>query len=97
MNNCELTLPVTVNEPAQLVAESVLTQDYTCLQLGEITVGSVTPTTGGTGRLPVQLKRRNLDRSDYRQERSLRDLLTDGTYTVQSKGREQYRLYRKSS
>jgi hypothetical protein len=49
VNNCELTLPVTVNEPAQLMAESVLTQDYTCIQLGEITVGSVTPTTGGSG------------------------------------------------
>ncbi len=48
-NNCELTLAVTLNEPAQLMAEAVQTEPYTCLRLGEITVGSVTPTTGGSG------------------------------------------------
>lgn len=48
-NNCEETASIDVLEPAQLVAEAIQTQPYTCLQLGEITVGSVTPTTGGSG------------------------------------------------
>ncbi|TMM58985.1 T9SS type B sorting domain-containing protein [Maribacter algarum] len=49
-NGCETTpVNVDVTEPAQLVAEAVQTQDYTCLQLGQITVGSVTPTSGGSG------------------------------------------------
>jgi len=49
-NGCETTpVDVIVDQPAQLVAEAVQTQDYTCLQLGQITVGSVTPTTGGSG------------------------------------------------
>ncbi|NAS11008.1 T9SS type B sorting domain-containing protein [Poritiphilus flavus] len=48
-NGCEQTASVVVNEPALLVAEAAITQTYTCLQLGEITVGSVTPTAGGSG------------------------------------------------
>ncbi len=48
-NNCEETSSIDVLEPNQLVAEAVQTQPYTCLQLGEITVGSITPTTGGSG------------------------------------------------
>jgi gliding motility-associated-like protein len=48
-NNCEETASIDVLEPTQLVAEAVQTQPYTCLQLGEITVGSVTPTSGGSG------------------------------------------------
>ncbi|MGB5359773.1 MAG: SprB repeat-containing protein, partial [Eudoraea sp.] len=48
-NNCEETASIDVLEPAQLIAEAVQTQAYTCLQLGEITVGSVTPTSGGSG------------------------------------------------
>jgi len=48
-NNCEEVSTITVLEPAQLVAEATQTQAYTCLQLGEITVGSVTPTSGGSG------------------------------------------------
>ncbi|NAY91684.1 T9SS type B sorting domain-containing protein [Muricauda sp. JGD-17] len=48
-NNCEATLTVVVNQPNQLVAEALQTQAYTCLQLGEITVGSITPTSGGSG------------------------------------------------
>ncbi|PCJ97741.1 MAG: hypothetical protein COA50_04700, partial [Flavobacteriaceae bacterium] len=48
-NNCEETTTVVITEPAQLVAEAVLTQNYTCVQFGEITVGSVTPTSGGSG------------------------------------------------
>ncbi len=48
-NNCEAASSITVAEPDQLVAEVVQTQNYTCLQLGEISVGSITPTTGGSG------------------------------------------------
>mgnify|MGYP000085443328 FL=1 len=49
-NLCEsATIDVDVDEPNQLVAEAVQTQDYTCAQLGQITVGSITPTTGGSG------------------------------------------------
>jgi gliding motility-associated-like protein len=48
-NNCEEVSSITIVEPSQLVAEATQTQAYTCLQLGEITVGSVTPTTGGSG------------------------------------------------
>jgi len=49
-NGCESTpIDVDINEPAQLVAEAAITQNYTCLVLGQITVGSVTPTTGGSG------------------------------------------------
>lgn len=49
VNNCEVTVPIIVNEPAQLMAEAIQTRDYTCLVLGEITVGGVTPTSGGSG------------------------------------------------
>ena len=48
-NGCEETASVVVTEPAQLVAEAVQTQAYTCVQFGEITIGSVTPTSGGSG------------------------------------------------
>ncbi len=48
-NNCVETVQVTITEPDPIVAEALITQDYTCLQLGQITVGSVTPTSGGSG------------------------------------------------
>jgi hypothetical protein len=48
-DNCEETTTVDVLEPTQLAAEAAITQAYTCLQLGEITVGSVTATSGGSG------------------------------------------------
>ena len=49
-NNCESVVQnITVNEPAQIVAEASLTQNYTCTTDGEITVGSITPTSGGSG------------------------------------------------
>ena len=48
-NNCDASVVVAVNEPAQLVAEAQITQNYTCTQNGEITVGSVSPTSGGSG------------------------------------------------
>uniref|UniRef100_UPI00163B3534 beta strand repeat-containing protein n=1 Tax=Croceivirga lutea TaxID=1775167 RepID=UPI00163B3534 len=49
VNGCTSTATVTLNQPNQLVAEAALTQNYTCTQDGEITVGSVTATTGGSG------------------------------------------------
>ena len=52
---CEETAVVTINEPAQLVAEAAITQAYTCLQFGEITVGGVTPTSGGSGSYQYSL------------------------------------------
>ncbi len=49
-NLCESTVQnVIVGEPAQLVAEAIQTQEYTCTQLGQISVGSVTATSGGSG------------------------------------------------
>ncbi|MEO2050379.1 MAG: T9SS type B sorting domain-containing protein [Allomuricauda sp.] len=48
-NNCVETVQVTITEPDPIVAEATITQVYTCLQLGEITVGNVTPTSGGSG------------------------------------------------
>jgi len=48
-NGCEETASVTVNQLDQIVAEATQTQNYTCTQDGEITVGSITPTTGGSG------------------------------------------------
>ncbi len=54
-NNCEETSTIDVLEPNQLVAEAIQTQAYTCIQLGEITVGSVTPTTGGSGNYQYSL------------------------------------------
>ncbi|MEO9893825.1 SprB repeat-containing protein, partial [Aurantibacter sp.] len=49
-NNCDsVPVDVVVTQPDQLVAEATITQNYTCLLLGEITVGSITPTTGGSG------------------------------------------------
>lgn len=49
-NNCESVVQnVTINEPAHIVAEAALTQNYTCTTDGEITIGSITPTSGGSG------------------------------------------------
>lgn len=49
-NLCESAAQsVLVDQPNEIIAEATQTQDYTCAQLGEITVGSVTPTTGGSG------------------------------------------------
>lgn len=46
-NLCESAIQsVTVNEPDELMATATQTQDYTCAQLGQITV---TPTAGGSG------------------------------------------------
>ncbi|WP_141402353.1 T9SS type B sorting domain-containing protein [Sediminicola luteus] len=48
-NGCIVTETYTLTEPAALVAEAALSQNYSCLVDGEITVGGVTPTTGGSG------------------------------------------------
>ncbi|WP_171017247.1 T9SS type B sorting domain-containing protein [Maribacter sp. ACAM166] len=49
-NLCESTIQnIDVDEPIELVAEAVQTLEYTCAQLGQISVGSVTATTGGSG------------------------------------------------
>ncbi|WP_418501909.1 T9SS type B sorting domain-containing protein [Flagellimonas sp.] len=48
-NNCVASSQVTIAQPDEIIAEATITQDYTCNQLGEITVGSITPTSGGSG------------------------------------------------
>ena len=52
---CEVTDVVTITEPAALAAEAAITQQYTCLQPGEITVGSISPTSGGSGDYQYRL------------------------------------------
>ncbi len=55
-NLCESAIVnVTINEPAQLIAEAIQTQAYTCAQLGQVTVGSITPTTGGSGNYQYRI------------------------------------------
>ncbi|WP_300026915.1 SprB repeat-containing protein, partial [uncultured Maribacter sp.] len=54
-NNCEARLSISVDQLPEIVAESVQTEDYTCNQLAEITVGGVTPTTGGSGSYQYSL------------------------------------------
>lgn len=54
-NGCETTLPITITEADALVAEAVISQAYTCLQLGEIAVGSVTATTGGSSNYQYRI------------------------------------------
>ena len=48
-SGCDTTIPVTISEPDPIIAEATITRDYTCLELGEITVGNVAATTGGSG------------------------------------------------
>ncbi|WP_299533646.1 T9SS type B sorting domain-containing protein [Ulvibacterium sp.] len=49
-NGCETPINNTVvTEPTQLTGEATVTQNYTCAQLGQITVGNVTATSGGSG------------------------------------------------
>jgi gliding motility-associated-like protein/uncharacterized repeat protein (TIGR01451 family) len=48
-NNCVASSQVTIAQPDEIIAEATITQDYTCNQLGEIAVGSITPTSGGSG------------------------------------------------
>ena len=80
-NDCEATASITVNQNPQIVAEVVLTQDYTCLQEGEITVGSVTPTSGGSGDYQY-----SIDGSTWTASTTGGTVftnITDGSYTIQ--------------
>gem|GEM_PF-590950 len=54
-SGCDSTLPITITEPDSIVAEAEITKDYTCLELGEITVGSVIATTGGSGNYQYRI------------------------------------------
>ena len=79
-NNCEQTASIDVTQPAQLVAEALQTQAYTCLQLGEITLGSVTPTTGGSGDYQYSLNGGTWTPSTT--GGTVFTGLTDGTYSI---------------
>ncbi|MEH6745881.1 MAG: T9SS type B sorting domain-containing protein [Maribacter arcticus] len=81
VNNCELTLSVPVDELPQIIAESVQTEDYTCNQLGEITVGGITPTTGGSNSYQYSLNGGTWTAATA--AGAVFANLTDGTYTVQ--------------
>ena len=80
-NNCETTDSITVTEPNQLVAEATQTQAYTCLQLGQITVGSVTSTSGGSGDYQYSINGGPWTPSTT-SGTTFTDL-TDGTYSIQ--------------
>lgn len=80
-NNCETTDTITVTQPNQLAAESQQTQNYTCLQLGEITVGSVTPTSGGSGDYQYSINGGPWTPSTT--GGTVFANLTDGTYSIQ--------------
>ncbi len=80
-NACETTaIDVVVAEPAQLVAEAILTQDYTCNQLGQITVGSVTATSGGSGDYQYSINGGAWTTATTGGHTFVD--LTDGTYTI---------------
>jgi gliding motility-associated-like protein len=80
-NGCEETASIDVLEPAQLMAEAVQTQAYTCLQLGEITVGSITPTSGGSGDYQYSLNGGTWTPSAT--GGAVFTDLVDGTYSIQ--------------
>ena len=48
-SGCDARQIYTITEPDPLTAEAVQTQNYTCNQTGEISVGSITSTAGGSG------------------------------------------------
>ncbi|MBO0330890.1 T9SS type B sorting domain-containing protein [[Muricauda] lutisoli] len=75
-NNCPVTTQVTITEPDPIVAEAQITQDYTCTQLGEITVGSVTLTSGGSGSFEYSLN------GGPWVTTTVFSGLTDGTYSI---------------
>ncbi|MGP1991750.1 T9SS type B sorting domain-containing protein [Zobellia laminariae] len=81
-NDCE-TIPenVVVTEPAQLVAEATITQNYTCLVDGEITVGNVTPTTGGSTNYQYSINGGAWTASSSTGVHTFTDL-TDDTYSI---------------
>jgi gliding motility-associated-like protein len=79
---CTETLNVTVNEPAVITAEAVQTTDYTCLPGGEaaITVGSIDPTTGGSGNYQYSINGGTWTASTT--GGTVFTGLTDGTYSI---------------
>ncbi|MCW5514680.1 T9SS type B sorting domain-containing protein [Muriicola sp. Z0-33] len=79
-NNCEETASIDITEPAALVAEAAQTLAYTCLQLGEITVGSITPTSGGSGDFQYSLNGGTWSASTP--GGIVYPALTDGTYSI---------------
>ncbi|MGI9549676.1 MAG: SprB repeat-containing protein, partial [Aurantibacter sp.] len=79
-SGCDVTLTHVIADPNPLVAEAAITQIYTCAQQGEITVGGVTPTTGGSGSYQY-----NLNGGAWTPATpggTVFSNLTDGTYTI---------------
>ena len=73
-------IDVVIKQPDQLVAEAIQTQDYTCAQLGQITVGSAIPTTGGSGNYQYRINGGSWTTSTTGGH-TFTDL-NDGTYTI---------------
>ncbi|WP_276168635.1 T9SS type B sorting domain-containing protein [Zobellia alginiliquefaciens] len=81
-DNCETTPQnIIVNEPTQITAEAEITQNYTCLVNGEITIGSVTPTTGGSGDYQYSINGGAWTASSATGVHTFTDL-TDDTYSI---------------
>ena len=79
-SGCTIDQEHEILEPDAITAEAVLSQNYTCTQPGEITVGSVAPTTGGSGSYQY-----SIDGGTWTTATSGGTVftnLTDGTYTV---------------
>lgn len=80
-NLCVSTaIDVVINQPDQIVAEAIQTQEYTCAQLGQITVGSTTPTTGGSGNYQYRINGGSWT-TNTAGGHTFTDL-NDGTYTI---------------
>ncbi len=82
-SGCSEKLEYTISEPNEIIAEAIQTKEYTCLPSGEaeITVGSVTATTGGSGNYQY-----NINGSSWTSSTTGGTVftgLTDGTYTIQ--------------
>ncbi|RKR14815.1 gliding motility-associated-like protein [Maribacter vaceletii] len=80
-NDCELANSFEITETDVLTAEAVLTQNYTCLVDGEITVGSVTATDGGSGDYQYSINGSSWTASTTGGHTFTG--LTDGTYSIQ--------------
>ena len=79
-NNCEETASTTIIQPDQIQAEAAITENYTCMQLGEIAVGSIAPTSGGSGNYQYSLNGGPWSTSTTGGE--IYSDLTDGSYTI---------------
>ncbi len=79
---CTQPISVTVNEPLALSAEAAQTTDYTCLPGGEaaISVGSITPTAGGSGNYQYTINGGPWSASTT--GGTVFTGLTEGTYTI---------------